>query len=145
MWFTHRLCPVILLGESNITGLCCLKMLLVVRWPFTVPDLEWEKPVLPAKLTDRQMDGQRGDNRIILWWLWFTDLNYSVHGVAHSYISPCQRELKLQEFKVTLMLSCKCPQLCMVSTFISPLTLLCLVSTAGQGLLITLFTMRGNI
>lgn len=42
---------------------------------------------------------------IILWWLWFTDVNYSVHTVAHSYISPRQSELKLQEFKVTVMFS----------------------------------------
>lgn len=33
------------------------------------------------------------------------DLNCSVHTVAHSYNSPCQSELKLWEFKVTVMFS----------------------------------------
>lgn len=66
----------------------------------------WVGETSASSQANRQTDGQRKNNRIILWWLWSTDLNCSVHGVAHSYIPPCQRELKLREFKVTLMFGC---------------------------------------
>lgn len=51
-----------------------------------------------------EREGKR-ESKMVLWWSWFTDLNCSVHSVAHSYFSPRQSELKLEEFKVTFMFS----------------------------------------
>lgn len=68
------------------------------------PDLECEDTAPPASLTDSQTDRGGEENVVILWRLWFTDPNCSVHAVAHSYVSPRHSELKLREFKVTLML-----------------------------------------
>lgn len=63
----------------------------------------------------RQPDGPRGEeNVVILWLLWFTDPNCSVHAVAHSYVPPRHSELKLRELKVTLMLGFWRPQLCTI-------------------------------
>lgn len=92
---------VFLLRKNTILGSdvwkCCWRsMTLHCPWP----------SVGETSASSQAKDGQRQRNRIILWWMWFTDLNCSVHGVAHSYIAPCQWELKLQEFKVTLMFIC---------------------------------------
>lgn len=70
--------------------------------------LSWPQVLKKKKASSRatrQMDTEREKSRMILWWSRFTDLNCSVHGVAHSYLSPCQSELKLEEFKVTFMFS----------------------------------------
>lgn len=79
---------------------------------FYCPDLKSFKKRASSRAS-RQMDTERVRTRererekskMILWWSWFTDLNCSVHSVAHSYFSPRQSELKLEEFKVTFMFS----------------------------------------